>query len=113
MIGLQVGLCAVSHHPQSGGDGPPPCGKDGAGEEDVDVRPNGLRKNRREDRHDTEARGRQREHRRLMRRSPARGAASRRVAGRHGRCSSLVRRRVSRPGTRLRTQGACPPERPR
>ena len=61
MIGLQVGRCAVCHHPQSGGDGPPPWGKDGAGEEDVDVRPNGLRTNRREDRHDTEARGRPRE----------------------------------------------------
>ena len=61
MIGLQVGRCAVCHHPQSGGDGPPPWGQDGAGEKDVDVRPNGLRTNRREDRHDTEARGRPRE----------------------------------------------------
>ena len=58
-----MGLCAVSHHPQSCSDGPPPWGKDGAGDEDVDVLPNGLRKNRREDRNDTEERGRQSEHR--------------------------------------------------
>ena len=54
MIGLNVGRCAVSHPPQSGGDAPPPCSKNGAGDQDCDVRPNGLRKNRREARKDTE-----------------------------------------------------------
>jgi hypothetical protein len=63
MIALNVGLCAEPPHTERCSHGPPSRGEDGAREENVDMRPNRLRKHRGQDRHDTDQRGRQREHR--------------------------------------------------
>jgi hypothetical protein len=53
----------VRHGTESCGNGPPPRSEDRSRDENFDMLPNGFRKHRGNDRHDTDERGRQREHR--------------------------------------------------
>jgi hypothetical protein len=62
MIGLNVGLYVEPHDSQNSGDRPLSWGEDGSSDEDVDVLPNRLGKDRCKDPDDAKELGRQREH---------------------------------------------------